>query len=214
ALLDALTIVVNQYAIDELIEKGQYQNIVPFAIVTAAIGLAFGLIVFGFIYQGGIIEANVNYNLRKQAFNTLQRLPFSYYDKTPQGWIMARMTSDARRLSQIISWGLVDLVWSALSMIITLVILYIYFWPLAIIVTVSLPFMFLIIILFRKRVLIKHRQARHYNSELTAKYNESFHGAKTSKSLVIEDENLFEFDQTANLMKRASIKANSLSALF
>ena len=70
------------------------------------------------------IEANVNYLLRKEAFRTLQRLPFSYYDKTPQGWIMARMTSDSKRLANIISWGIVDVIWSLLLMIFTLTILY------------------------------------------------------------------------------------------
>src|SRR5690606_16802279 len=77
-----------------------------------------------------------------------------------------------------------------------------------------LPLMFLIIIIFRKRVLKSHRKARFYNSELTAKYNESFHGAKTTKSLVIEDQNLKEFDDTAGMMKRFSVKANKLSSLF
>ncbi len=212
--LDAFMIVMNQYAIDELITKQNFDYFTAFTYVNIFIAFAFGICVYGFIYQGGIIEANVNYHLRKESFKTLQRLPFSYYDKTPQGWIMARMTSDARRLSQVISWGLVDLVWSVLLMIITLVILYVYYWPLALIVTAALPIMFLIIIVFRKRVLKRHRQARQYNSELTAKYNEGFHGAKTSKSLVIESENLFEFNETANLMQRTSIQANGLSALF
>lgn len=212
--LDAFMIVMNQYAIDELITNENFDYFTAFTYLNIFIAFAFGICVYGFIYQGGIIEANVNYHLRKESFKTLQRLPFSYYDKTPQGWIMARMTSDARRLSQVISWGLVDLVWSTLLMTITLVILYMYYWPLALIVTFALPLMFLIIVIFRKRVLKRHRQARHYNSELTAKYNEGFQGAKTSKSLVIESDNLFEFNETANLMQRTSIQANGLSALF
>src|SRR5690606_20019057 len=155
--------------------------------------IGFAVSVYGFIKNGGIIEAQVNYQLRKEAFETLQKLPFSYYDKTPHGWIMARMTSDSRKLSNVISWGLIDMVWAGLLMIATLVIVYIYNWQLALIVTASLPLMFLIAWFFRKRVLYRNRQARFYNSELTAKYNEGFKGAKTSKSLVIEDSNLMEF---------------------
>ncbi len=214
ASLDALTVVLSQYALDEMITKGNYTYFDVYNLLNILLALGFGIGVWGFIYQGGKIEARVNYTLRKEAFKTLQRLPFSYYDKTPQGWIMARMTSDARRLSNIISWGLVDLVWSVLLMIFTLTILYVYFWQLAIIVTIALPVMFGVTLLFRKRVLKRHRQARHYNSELTAKYSEGFHGAKTSKSLVIEADNLKDFDYTANLMFRSSVKANGLSAMF
>ena len=99
-------------------------------------------------------------------------------------------------------------------MIFTLILLYVYYWKLAIIVTLSLPLLFIITIIFRKKVLRKHRLARHYNSELTAKYNEGFHVAITSKTLVIEEDNLKEFHDAAYLMKRTSIKANSLSALY
>src|SRR5690606_5397871 len=176
--------------------------------------IGFAVSVYGFIKNGGIIEAQVNYQLRKEAFETLQKLPFSYYDKTPHGWIMARMTSDSRKLSNVISWGLIDVVWAALMMLATLVILYLYNWQLALIATAAVPIMFGVSFFFRKKVLHRHREARFYNSELTAKYNEGFHGAKTSKSLVIEDQNLMEFDETANQMRRSSIKAVMWSSMF
>lgn len=214
ASLDALTTVLNQFAITNFINENDFTYYIPYVIISLLMVVGFGVAVFGFIHHGGIIEAQVNYHLRKEAFQTLQKLPFSYYDKTPQGWIMARMTSDSRKLSNVISWGLVDMVWSVLLMVMTLVIVYIYYWQLALIVTASLPLMFLITWFFRKRVLMRHRQARFYNSELTAKYNEGFHGAKTSKSLVIEESNLHEFDDTANQMKKASIRAVAWSSMF
>ncbi|MFA5693215.1 MAG: ABC transporter ATP-binding protein [Acholeplasmataceae bacterium] len=214
ALLDTFSMILNQYAVDEFITSGNYDHFNIFIILNIVLAIFFGLAVYGFIYLGGYIESYVSFELREEAFKTLQRLSFSFYDQTPQGDIMASMTSDARRLSEVISWGLVDMVWSALLMIFTLIVLYIYYWKLALIVTVSLPLMFFITLIFRKKVLRKHRLARFYNSEITAKYNESFHGAITSKSLAIEEDNLKEFHHSANLMKKTSIKANSLSALF
>src|SRR5690606_23951041 len=126
ALLDTLQMVLSQYAIDELVTKNNFTYYGWYIGANIGMAVAFGLTVYGFIYQGGIIEAKVSYDLRKEAFKTLQKLPFSYYDVTPQGWIMARMTSDARRLSQVISWGLIDFVWSILLMIATLIMLYFY----------------------------------------------------------------------------------------
>lgn len=224
ALLDAIIPLLNTYAIElfivseevtqEMVNQNFNQYFVPFIIINIIIAVLFALVVYGFIKQGSIIEAEVNYDLRKKTFHTLQRLSFSFYDNTPQGMIMARMTSDARRLSEVISWGVVDLVWAALSMVFTLIVLYIHAWQLALIVTISLPLMFLITFLFRKKVLTAHRKSRYYNSELTAQYNESFLGAKTTKSLVIETDRLDEFTKTAKTMRRSSVHAVVLSAMF
>lgn len=214
ALLESLINVVNTYAIDKFVESKDFTTLVPFIILTIIMSASFGLIVWGFVRQGSIIEAEVNYRLRKESFKNLQRLSFSYYDVTPQGWIMARMTSDSKRLSNIISWTLVDFFWSVLYMLFTLIILFIYSIKLGLIVLASVPVMFLIVILFRKKILVSHREARKHNSQATAKYSEAFLGAKTTKTLVIEDLNLAEFDDVTTDLRRASVKAISRSSLF
>lgn len=224
AILDTIIPLINSYAIALFIESKDVTHeqvlynfdhyFIYLVIINLVVAFAFGLVVYGFIYQGSIIEAEVNYDLRELTFKRLQELSFSYYDNTPQGAIMSRMTSDTRRLAEVISWGVIDLVWSVLLMIFTLIVLYIHSWRLALVVTASLPLMFLVTKIFRKRVLKAHRKSRKINSQLTSLYNESFLGASTSKSLVIEENNLNEFIYESKLMKKASIKAISISALF
>jgi ATP-binding cassette subfamily B protein len=214
AILDGAIPLLNRYAIDEFFVAGNYENWPYFVAANIALALGFGLAVWGFIYQAGIIEAETSFELRRQAFKNLQRLSYSYFDQTPQGWVMARMTSDARRLSLIISWGLVDFVWAGLSMIIIMVVLYLTFFKLALIVTIIVPIMLAIAYVFRKLILKQHRAAKKHNSQLTAQYSEGFLGAKTTKSLSIEESNFDEFSLTANKLKRASIKAVVSSAVF
>jgi ATP-binding cassette, subfamily B, bacterial len=214
AVLDGAFPLFTRYAVDKFFIAGEYETWPLFALGMFGLAVGFGLFVWGFIHQAGIIEAEVSYELRRQAFKNLQKLSYSYFDKTPQGWIMARMTSDARRLSLIISWGLVDFVWAALSMLIILIVLYVTFFKLALIVTIIVPIMLIIAYFFRKLILKQHRIARKHNSQLTAQYSEGFLGAKTTKSLSIEDSNYDEFRLTANKLKRASIKAVISSALF
>ncbi len=214
AVLDALIPLVNRYAIDVFFVEGDYSTWPYFVAVNLLIAAGFGFSVWGFIRQAGIIEAETSYELRRQAFKNLQKLSYSYFDKTPQGWVMARMTSDARRLSLIISWGLVDFVWAGLSMLFILIILFITFFKLALIVTIVVPIMFVVAYFFRKLILKQHRIARKHNSQLTAQYNEGFLGAKTTKSLSIEGQNFDEFAYTAHQLKTASIKAVISSALF
>lgn len=214
AMADAAIPLFNRYAIDNFFVDGNFQNFPYFVAANLLLAVVFGLLIWGFIYEAGIIEAETSYELRRQAFQNLQRLSYSYFDQTPQGWVMARMTSDARRLSLIISWGLVDFVWAGLSMIFILVILFITNAQLALIVTIIVPFMVVIAYVFRRIILKHHRVARKHNSQLTAQYSESFLGAKTTKSLSIEEGNFMEFAETARMMKRASIRAVVSSAMF
>lgn len=57
----------------------------------------------------------MSYDIRQDAFAKLQQLSFSFYDTTSVGWLMARMVSDIARLSDMIAWSLVDLMWAACS---------------------------------------------------------------------------------------------------
>jgi ATP-binding cassette subfamily B protein len=62
--------------------------------------------VFGFIYLAGVLGELVRYDLRRKLFDHLQQLSFSYFDRTPVGWIMSRVTSDTERIADLVTWGL------------------------------------------------------------------------------------------------------------
>ncbi len=213
-ILDASFPLINRYAIDVYFIGGDYSTWPYFVAVNIGVALAMGLSIWGFVNQAGIIEAETSFELRRQAFKNLQKLSFSYYDKTPQGWIMARMTSDARKLSLIVSWGIIDFVWGMSTMFFILIVLYITFAKLALIITIILPVMFAIAYVFRLLILKQHRIARKHNSQVTAQYSEGFLGAKTTKSLSIEENNFMDFSATAHKLRRASVKAVISSAVF
>ena len=83
---------------------------------------------------------------------------------------MARLTSDSRKLAEIISWGMVDFIWGIATMIGILIVLYIIFWPLAIIITILTPILFLVCLYFRKTILKAYRNVRKINSKITGSY--------------------------------------------
>ena len=70
---------------------------------------------FGFIYLAGVLGERVHYDIRRKLFNHLQELSFSYFDRTPVGWIMSRVTSDAGRIAELVTWGMVDVTWAILN---------------------------------------------------------------------------------------------------
>lgn len=214
SLVEALTIPLNEYAITHFIESYEPDKL-PFFIVANVLQIiAFAVCVFLFTYFGAKMQAKIRYSLRKDSFENLQKLPFSYYDNTKQGWIMARMTSDTSRLASVVSWSILDLTWSIFYMFFTLVILFIRDWRLALVLLALLPILVFIAFAFRKKVLVLNRRARFHNSQLTGYFNESFLGVKTTKSLTIEDELSAEFNKEAAIMKKVSVKATAVSAIF
>ena len=102
---------------------------------------------------------------------------------------MARMTSDARKLASIISWGIVDLLWGFMLMIGILIVSIIINWRLALILIILVPVFLILTMYFRKKILKEYRGVRKINSEITASFNESFMGSNTTKTLVLEKQN-------------------------
>ena len=213
-VLDIIFPQLNRYAIDVFFIEKNMETLIPFIIISVLVASGFGLLVWAFIKQAILIEATVSHELRRQAFDNLQRLSFSYFDKTPQGWVMARMTSDASRLSEVISWGLLDMLWAFFSMIFITVALLATNICLGLIIVTIIPIMFLISQFFRKRILTQERLSKKHNSHVTAQFSEAFLGAKTTKSLVIETENFTDFYQSTGNLKRAGIKSIMLSAVY
>ncbi len=172
------------------------------------------IFIFAFIKFAGTIEVELSYSLRKSAFEKLQSLSFSYFNNTPVGWIMARLTSDAKRLSEIISWGLIDMSWGLMMMVSISVVMFVINVKLALITLAVTPVIIIISIVFRQMMLRLYREVRKINSKITGSFNEGITGAKTSKTLVLEEKNLNEFDRLTSSMRSKSIRAAIISSLF
>lgn len=213
-ILDISIPLFGAYAIDTYFDKKIFTTLPLYITLLFISAFLLGLSVWAFISLATKIEVETNYQLRKKAFENLQKLSLDYYDKTPQGWIMARMTSDSRRLAEIISWGLVDVFWSLALMLTILVILFIFNVKLALIIFISLPLMMVIAYFFRKKILKYFRKARKLNSEVTRAFNESFLAANTSKSLAIETRLSKDFGSQTQNLKEKTIKAVVWSSLF
>ena len=212
--IDIIFPLMSKYAIDHFIIPRSTDGMLTFGLIFALLIVIQAGNVWFFIIIAGKIEMWLCYDIRKKGFQHLQELSFNYYDKTPIGWIMTRMTSDSQRLGETISWGLVDLVWGFTMMFgISIVMLFLN-WKLALITLTVVPVLVIISLFFQKRILKAYRKVRKTNSKITGAFNEGIMGAKTTKTLVREDENLKEFQVTTSKMYRSSVQAAVFSALF
>ena len=218
AVCDVVFPMLTSYAIDHFIptldRPGTTEGLPMFVIAYLAVLLIQVAAIFGFLYLGGRIEVGSCYTIRKKAFRKLQELPFSYYDRMPVGYLMSRMTSDTQRLAETIGWSLLDLAWGGVMIVAASVTMFVLNWKLTLAVLMVVPPLAVISWWFQQRILQAYRRVRKTNSKITGAFNEGIMGAKTTKTLVREEMNMQEFTVLTRDMKKSSVRAASLSALY
>ena len=214
SFLDAYFTFLTKQIIDEGILAGDQAALVRLITRYGGLMVVQALCVLGFIFLVAILGERVQYDLRRQMFKHLQELSFSYFDRTPVGWIMTRVTSDSERIAQLVTWGMLDSTWAVLNVCTAMAFMLVINWRLALIVAVIVPILVIVAIQFKSRILVQYRQVRKFNSKLTGAYNENISGVRVVKALGREEENLREFSAMATDMYRASFRAAWLSALF
>ncbi len=214
AIIDVALPMMNSYAIDNYIAGHSMAGIGWFVAGYIALVTIQVFNILGFLKQCGYVECGVCYTIRRLGFQKLQELPFSYYDRMPVGYLMSRLTNDTQRLGDTIGWSIVDLCWGAVFLVACSVQMFILNWRLTLVVLLVFPPLAVISWKFQKGILQAYRQVRKRNSQITAGFNEGIMGAKTTKTLVREEMNIEEFTQVAGEMRRSSVKAATLSALF
>jgi ATP-binding cassette subfamily B protein len=211
---DAVFTYISKMIIDEGIVPGDRARLTQLISIYTGMIFIQAAAVFGFIYLAGILGERIQYDLRRKLFNHLQALSFSYFDKTPVGWIMSRVTSDSSRIAELVTWGLIDITWASLNLTIALVFMFIINWQLALVMSLILPILIVIAGQFQKRILTSFREVRRLNSKLTGVYNENITGVRVVKALTREEKNLQEFDELASSLYHSAYRAAWLSALF
>lgn len=212
AAVDISFPLLTQYAIDTYVTPRNLEGLWIVGVGYFILTVLLTGIVFLFIKHAGKIEMNMLYQLRKDSFEKLQRLSFSYYDKNAIGWMIARTTSDAQKISETVAWGLVDMVWGFAMMVGISVVMLIVNWKLALITLVTVPVLAAISVLFEKKMLLAYRNVRKINSKITGLFNDGIVGAKTTKTLVREELNRDEFGEVTMDMKKTSVRAATISA--
>ncbi len=214
SILDAYFTYLNKQIVDTGITLKDKSVLMRLATIYGGFQILQAGFVFIFIYLAGVLGERVQYDLRKLLFNHLQDLSLSYYAQNAVGRLIARVTSDTGRVSDLLTWGVVDVTWAIMNIITSITFMAIINWRLALIVFTIIPVMIYIAIQFRKRILVEYRVSRRTNSKITGAFNENFQGVRVVKGLLREDENTKEFQQLTTKMYKASFRAAWLSALF
>jgi ATP-binding cassette subfamily B protein len=212
--LDSYFTYLSKRIVDEGILAGDRAMLTSVVTTYGALIVVQAVVVFAFIFLAGRLGERIRYDLRKKMFEHLQELSFSYFDRTPVGWIMSRVTSDSNRMAELVTWGLLDVTWGVMSILTAVYFMLLINWKLALVVFAIIPVLVVVAAQFKTKIIVEYRLVRKINSKITGAYNENIQGVRVIKALCREKENLREFSQLSGEMYRASYRAAWLSALF
>ncbi|MDR0936221.1 MAG: ABC transporter ATP-binding protein/permease [Oscillospiraceae bacterium] len=212
---DLATNVLTMRAIDDFMKP---QTLEGFPVLVAAFVavqiLLLALLTLFVCRAAGSLEANLSSDMRRAAFEKLQTLSFSYYDKSSVGFLLSRLTNDVSRIMEMISWMGIDLAWGFCALPASLIGMFLVNVRLALITIVAVPFVAIISVVFQKFILKYQRETRRLNSMITSSFNEGIMGARTTKTLTREELNNDDFTELTENMRRASMKSALISAAY
>ena len=203
-----------RYALDTFVGTGTMETIVPFVVCYVALILMAAIINYISCAQATIVEMKVNRDLRQTAFKHLQTLSFSYFNQNTVGYIHARLMSDTGRIGGLVSWWLIDCTWRISYLVGAIFVMICMNARLAMMVLTTVPLLILLFSIFQNRLIRVNREVREVNSRITGNFNESIMGAKTIKSMAIEDQMENRFTEETQTMRTKSVRASRLRGLF
>ena len=204
----------SRYAINHFIMGETIQGLHLFGALYVLMVIIQGFCVFLFVRGAGRLEMDMSFDIRQEAFSHLQQLSFSYYDTTSVGWLMARLGSDVARLSEMIAWSVVDVMWALFFAVGVVVVLLAMNVQLGLLVLAITPVLAVLCMYFQRRILRQQRIVRKANSRITGAFNEGVMGAVTNKTLAREEAAQTEFEAVTGELHTAAVRAATLSAVF
>ena len=214
SLLDSIMPLFNRYVLDHFVAENTLDTLGAFVglyILTILVKVACD---FTSTYTGGKVEMGINRDLRDASFRHLQTLSFSYFNQNNVGYIHARVMSDTGRIGEMVSWGMMELIWNGAYLLSVILVMISVNARLAIYVIMLLPAAVLLISFFQKKLIRYNRRIREINSTITSDFNEGITGARSIKTMVIEDTIRDDFRKDTGEMYRMSLRTGRTSALF
>jgi ATP-binding cassette subfamily B multidrug efflux pump len=205
---------LTRIALDRAIPSGDYGLLLTLAIIMlAALLTAFVLEAVQTVLTTWLGQ-HVMYDLRRQIFAHLQRLPLPYYDRNPVGRTMTRVTSDVEVLNELFSSGVVTIFGDVFTLVLIVTALFVMDWQLALVTMTVMPFVFAVAILFRTRIREAYRDVRIRLARINAFLQEHLSGVAVVQLFGRERTATAQFEEVNRHYLSAHLRSITYYALF
>lgn len=213
AVVGLLTPLFSRYALDVSIPDGNIPQIVLLGVlmlVSIAVSVALSAARSRIMTRVG---QNIVYDIRKDLFEHLQKLPFEYYDNRPHGKILVRVINYINSISDLMTDGIIRFILEIFNLIFITVFMFFVSWQLALVVLCGLPVFAGIMLVLKNKQRKAWQQVSNKSSNLNAYIHESIVGTKVTQIFTREEVNAEIFDRLQNSYRKSWMRAVTFSNL-
>ncbi len=188
--------------------------------VLLVLGGYFGLYIFQMLFQyiGNFWFAKVSYSIvrdiRQDAFSKMESLGMAYFDQTPSGSIVSRLTNDTESISEMFSGILSSFISAIFVVAVTLYTMFALEWKLTSLIVLFLPIIFILVNMYRKKAAPVVEKTRSLLSQINSKLAESIEGIRIIQAFRQEERLSDEFEAINQKHLAFASRSMALDSLF
>ena len=204
---------ITQKALDEAIPN---ENVKMLLMLVGLLCICFILsIIFTTIRSKIMINVsqNIIYDIRKDVFEHLQKLPFQYYDDRPHGKILIRVVNYVNSVSDMLSNGLINVVLEIMNLVFIIIFMFCVDVKLSLVVMAGVPILAVFMFWIKNKQRKAWQQVSNKNSNLNAYLQENIVGARITQMFAREEENAETFAELSDRCRTTWFKAVMYSNL-
>lgn len=213
AVVGLLTPLFSQYTLDVSIPEGNIPQII-----------ILGVLMLASIFISVLLSAkrsrimtkvgqDIVYDIRRDLFEHLQKLPFEYYDSRPHGKILVRVINYINSISDLMTDGIIKFILEIFNLIFIMIFMFFVSWQLALVVLCGLPVFAAVMLIIKNKQRKAWQQVSNKSSNLNAYIHESIVGTKVTQMFTREEVNAEIFDKLQNSYRKSWMRAVTFSNL-
>ncbi|APF17048.1 ABC transporter related protein [Caldithrix abyssi DSM 13497] len=186
---------LTKLAIDDYIASGNFSKLKILAALYVGVLAVNFMVSYAQAYITQLLGQKVMYDLRSDIFGHLQKLSFRFFDRNPVGRLMTRVTSDVQALNDMFTQGVIS-IFGDLFLLTGIVIIMMYMnWRLALLTFTVIPVLFVITMIFKRKVRVVFRNVRKWLAQINTYVQENITGMSVVQVFNREEKNFEAFKQ-------------------
>ena len=187
--------VITRKMLNELIPQREYRLIIFLGLTLLMLYVIRMLLRYFIQYQGHMMGVKMQAQMRREMFEHLEKLSYSFYDKHETGKIMSRMTNDLMDISELAHHGPENIIITSISVLTSFVYLGFIDWWLTLLIFICIPFMLVVVYLLRTRMRNAFMKSRQSIAQINASLENSISGIRVTKAFTNAEKEKVKFEK-------------------
>ena len=212
--LDLVFPVAVQWIIDQIFPQHDLALLARICAGLLGLYLLRALLQYIVDYWGHVLGVRMEYDMRQDLFDHIQKLSFRYFDKTKTGHIMSRLVNDLNEISELAHHGPEDLFIATVTLTGAFIIMMMLNWKLALLVFLPIPAMIWFAVSKNKEMQTTFRNVRLKVADINARVEDSISGVRVVKAFTNERYEKEKFERDNLNFRRSKQKSFRVMAQF